>query len=417
MRSDRVQRIASKLKNHFREIPSPAQALSRQFATRLAVFYAAVFGLAGVYLPFFTVWLKATGIEPYWIGVIIAAPAITRFTVLPFVTAIAEQRQAIRLTLIVASFATVVGFSLLGMLSHPLAVLAVFAITACFWTPLVPLTDAYALTGISRFGLSYGPLRLWGSAAFIAGALGCGLTIDLIEARHLIWVMVLVAVVGAVSGVRLMKLDTVKRTEPLPSALWLLSQRGFLIIIAASALIQGSHSAYYIIASIEWQAAGMGGLTIAGLWSIGVLAEIVIFALSPRFTVNMATLVILGGLAGVLRWLIMTQEISLELLMLIQVMHAFTFGLTMLGTMGLLVRYVPAGLMARAQGYLTATTGIVMSSVAVITGIIYAQAGIKVYYLMFVMAGLGMIIMLAGQRFASVAHAETDQPQSSGDGG
>ena len=44
--------------------------------------------------------------------------------------------------------------------------------------------------------------------------------------------------------------------------------------------------AYYIFASITWQQAGFGGLTIAGLWVLGVLAEIVVFALSPRFTLQ-----------------------------------------------------------------------------------------------------------------------------------
>ena len=55
---------------------------------------------------------------------------------------------------------------------------------------MVPLTDAYALRGVARYGLNYGPLRLWGSAAFVAGALACGLLVDVIAARHLIWVIV-----------------------------------------------------------------------------------------------------------------------------------------------------------------------------------------------------------------------------------
>ena len=57
-------------------------------------------------------------------------------------------------------------------------------------------------------------------------------------------------------------------------------------------LIQGSHAAYYTFASIVWQGAGYGGMTIAGLWVLGVLAEIVVFALSPRFTLSPALLVL-----------------------------------------------------------------------------------------------------------------------------
>ena len=74
---------------------------------------------------------------------------------------------------------------------------------------------------------------------------------------------------------------------------WLLRDGGFLAIILTSALIQSSHQAYYIFASIAWQQEGFGGLTIASLWVLGVLAEIVVFAVSPRFTLPPAMLVVI----------------------------------------------------------------------------------------------------------------------------
>ncbi len=54
---------------------------------------------------------------------------------------------------------------------------------------MVPLIDAYALRGVRQYGLKYGPLRLWGSAAFVVGALACGVLIDVIAARNLIWII------------------------------------------------------------------------------------------------------------------------------------------------------------------------------------------------------------------------------------
>src|ERR1700733_10939120 len=105
---------------HESQIPITSSHQSQRFATRLALFYGAIFALIGCHLPFFPVWLRAVGIDAGWIGGISAVPAAS-------------------------------------------------------WTPTVPLTDAYALRGVARYGLDYGPLRLWGSAAFIVGALGCGL--------------------------------------------------------------------------------------------------------------------------------------------------------------------------------------------------------------------------------------------------
>lgn len=394
------------------------QAASRRFSPRLAIFYGAVFGLVGTYLPFFPVWLKAVGIEPAWIGIITAVPSVTRFTVLPFVTSLAERRRALRSAIIIAAFVTAFGFSIVGLLHAPLAVLIAFAFTACFWTPLVPLTDGYALKGIAHYGLDYGPLRLWGSAAFVVGALACGLLVEIIEAKHLIWIIAGVAMLGALCGLGLQDLPAQQTGRGgRKSALWLLREPGFLTIIAASALIQGSHAAYYTVASISWQAAGLGGLTIAGLWCLGVVAEIVVFALSPRFTLSLPWLVIIGGSSACLRWVITALDPALPVLAAIQVMHGMTFGLTMLGTMGLLVRHVPGDVMARAQGYLTACTGIVMSSAAVLSGLIYAQYGQHVYYVMAMLAFAGALVMWLGRNRANRSREIPDQPQSVTSGG
>ncbi len=97
-----------------------AWQIRRKFAQRLAMFYGTVFGSSGFYLPFFPVWLKAIGIDPTWIGAILAVPSMTRFTTLPFITAFAERRHALRQTMIVCAFLTMIGFATVGMLREPL---------------------------------------------------------------------------------------------------------------------------------------------------------------------------------------------------------------------------------------------------------------------------------------------------------
>jgi PPP family 3-phenylpropionic acid transporter len=393
-------------------IPIASHDTPRRFATRLALFYGTMFGMVGTHLPFFTVWLKAVGIDAFWIGIITAIPPVTRFTVLPFVTALAERRHALRGAIVVTAFATALGFSILGTQHQPVLVFLAYAVTCCLWTPMVPLTDAYALRGVARHGLNYGPLRLWGSAAFVAGALGCGLLVDVIAAQNLIWVIVSVAALGAFVGLGLRPLGTPKSAANIHhGAGALLRDPGFLAIIVTSALIQGSHAAYYIFASIAWQQAGLGGLTIAGLWSLGVIAEIVVFALSPRFTLPPVMLVVIAALSAVARWVITAQEPPLAILAAVQLAHGLTFGLTQVGTMMLLVGYVPGHVMARGQGYLAACSGIVSSSVSIISGAIYAQYGQGVYYVMAAMALSGAVVMwLARHRLAH-------HPQSAASGG
>jgi MFS transporter, PPP family, 3-phenylpropionic acid transporter len=407
-----IERIAIELMPSEPEIPIPSKGSRQQFAIRLALFYVALFGLIGTHLPFFPVWLKAIGIEASWIGVITAIPAVTRFSVLPFVTNQAGRRYSLRGAMILTAFVTALGFVVLGTQRETLLVFAVFAVTASMWTPIVPLTDAYALRGVATYGLNYGPLRLWGSAAFVVGALGCGLLVDVIATRHLIWVIASVAGLGAIVSLGLEPIDGARtRSAELEGPNRLLRDGGFLAIIVSATLIQGSHAAYYTFASITWQNAGLSGLTIAGLWALGVLAEIVVFAFSPRFTSSPAALVLVGGASAVVRWIITAQEPSLAVLSAVQVTHGLTFGLTQLGTMGLLVRNVPTHVMARGQGYLAACGGIIASSASVLSGPIYGRYGHGVYYLMAGMALCGaLIIWLARKRL-------NDYPHSAASGG
>jgi PPP family 3-phenylpropionic acid transporter len=384
------------------QIPIDAQAASKRFATRLALFYGALFGLVGTHLPFFPVWLKAVGIEPGWIGIITAVPAVTRFTALPFVTGMAERRQSLRGALIVSAFGCAIGLLTVGSQHQALAVFVVYALTCSVWTPMTPLTDAYALRGVARYGLNYGPLRLWGSAAFVVGALACGLLVDVIAAKHLIWVIASVAVLGALASLALQPLDKPKAPAAAPhGASALLRDPAFIAVIVTSALVQGSHAAYYTFASIAWQQAGYGGLTIAGLWVLGVLAEIVVFALSPRFTLPSSVLVVIAALCAAARWVITAQAPPIAVLAVVQLAHGLTFGLTMVGTMGLLAQRVPGHVMARGQGYLAACTGIVTSCASIASGAVYARYGEGVYYMMAAMAAAGALTMwLARHRLA-----------------
>lgn len=395
------------------EIPTTS-GMARRFAIRLGLFYAAIFGLMGAHLPFFPIWLKAIGIDAGWIGVIVAVPAATRFTVLPLVTRFAGRQRSLRDVLIALALLTALGFCVTGLLREAVLVLIVFAMTAGTWTPILPLTESYALQGVTRHQLHYGPLRLWGSIAFVAGALGCGIIVDWVAPAHLIWIMAALAAIGAISSLGLQPLPAQETPQAGRSArLDLPRQRGFLAVVAAAALIQGSHAAYYSFASIAWQGAGYGGATIAGLWVLGVVAEIAVFALSPRFSISPLALVMIGAASGVVRWLTMSLQPTLPWLMAIQLLHALTYGATLLGTMALLVRLVPGHAMTQAQGYLTAFTGLVTSSASVVSGLLYATGGASIYGLAAAMAALGGMIVWFARRHLEIA----DQPHNRPSGG
>jgi len=276
----------------------------------------------------------------------------------------------------------------------------------------VPLIDAYALRGVRQYDLKYGPLRLWGSAAFVVGALACGVLIDVIAARNLIWIIAGMAALSALVSLGLQPLAPLKSSPAAAhGAGVLLRDKGFLAIIVTSALIQSSHSAYYVVASIAWQQEGFGGLTIAGLWTLGVLAEIVVFALSPRFRLPATTLVMISASSAVVRWVITAQAPPIAILAPVQLMHGLTFGLTQVGIMNLMVHQVPGHIMARGQGFLAACAGIVTGSAYILSGAVFARYGQNVYYVMAAIAACGVLVMW------SARHRLLDHPHNAASGG
>src|SRR5262249_61953158 len=69
-----------------------ARAIADGFGARLALFYAGLFVVVGIQMPFFPLWLAAKGLDAEAIGVVIAAPIAVRLVVVPVVARIADRR-------------------------------------------------------------------------------------------------------------------------------------------------------------------------------------------------------------------------------------------------------------------------------------------------------------------------------------
>lgn len=353
------------------------------FATRLAAFYAAMFVVFGIQMPFFPVWLKAKGLDAGMIGVVLAAPIIMRVFSITLATRVVDRRDALRAAIMVTSAASVLGYTLVGLANGPAAILAAYAVAALAFTPLLPLADTYALKGLHQRGRAYGPVRLWGSAAFIVGTFIAGIATDTIPARHLIWLIVAGYGISALTATLLAPLSTsaplAGETQPAPHGL--LRDPAFLAGVAAASLIQASHAVFYSFSALAWRAAGLDGTTIAGLWALGVIAEIVLFALQgrlPRF-VTPTVLLMIGGLGGALRWGAMALDPPSLALPLLQLLHAASFGATHLGMLGFVAAKAPAGQGATAQGYLAVALGTTMAVATGISGVLYAAFGSLAY--------------------------------------
>ena len=124
------------------------------FATRLAVFYAAFFVALGVQVPFLPVWLAAKGLSEGAIGIALAIPMLVRVVAIPLATRAADQRDALRAAIVITATAGMLGYGLIGLAQGATAIMAAFALASAFYTPIIPLTDAYAVRGSAAVPLA-----------------------------------------------------------------------------------------------------------------------------------------------------------------------------------------------------------------------------------------------------------------------
>ncbi len=385
----------------------PIPQLKIGFTARLAALYAAFFIVAGVSQPFLPVWLKAKGLDSATIGVVLAAPMLLRILTIPLATRAADRRDALRGAIILAACFTVVGYGLMGMAEGAPEILMTYALASLAFTPLMPLAETYAFNGLIARGQAYGPVRLWGSATFILGNLAAGYAADIISARHIIWMIVVASFGTALAAFALMPLSTSAPGLAESTTLRgnLLRDPAFIAVLAAASLIQASHAVFYGFSALEWRSAGLEGTTIAALWGLGVVAEIVLFAFSGRLPpfFNPTMLLIIGALGAALRWAGMALDPPVMALPWLQLLHALSFGATHLGALGFVARHAPPGQAATAQGYLAIALGVAMAGAMGISGVLYAAFGSLAYGAMALAAIAGGACALVAYRARGVA--------------
>jgi MFS transporter, PPP family, 3-phenylpropionic acid transporter len=381
--------------------PHPGITAGDGFAWRLSAFYASFFVYAGITLPFLPAWLAFKGLNAGEIGLVLAAPLLVRPIALPLATRLADRFAVLRGTLVVISLASVAGLVLVGVSDRFFTILASLAIASAFIAPILPLADAYALRGLAERRRAYGPVRLWGSVTFVIANLAGGLVLSLAGAGNLIWTLVAAQTITAAIATMLVPLPDRPPPSgrgPASASLW--RDWTFIAVLAASSLIQASHAALYGFATLLWTQKGLDGSSVGMLWSIGVVAEIVLFAVSGRMVprVGAIRLLILGGAGAVLRWTVMAFDPPGAALPFLQVLHAMSYGATHLGTMAFLADIAARSRGATAQGDYAAVQGLTLGLAMSLSGALVGRFGVAAYAAMAMTAAAGTGIAIAARR-------------------
>jgi len=358
---------------------------------RLAGFYGAAFLTVGVFGPFWPKWLQARGLGPEEIGLVLALSTTAKVIGSPLFAHLSDRLGTRRRVMIGLSLAALAAFVFYSS-ADSLWTLSLGAVLVGLTFPaMLPLGENVTLLAARLRGFDYGRVRLWGSITFIVSAWGGGVWIERMGVENIPWLVIGAATVVVVAC---LLMPDVRVTHARGSRAFrgLLSNRLFLLFMAAAALIQCSHAVYYGFSTLHWSAAGISDSTIGLLWAEGVVAEIVLFAFAGRVVqrVGIGPLLWIAAVAGVLRWGVTGATTDLAALVLVQALHAATFGATHLASMHFIQRAVPESISATAQGlYSAVVMGVILAVVMSGSGALYALSTGGAFYAMAAMCAAG----------------------------
>ncbi len=320
--------------------------------TTLSAFYLAYFAYVGAYSPYFGLYLQSIGHDAAAIGLLLSAQQVMRIVAPNLWAAIADRtgRRAHWIRLALAGGLVCMGGLFLTSAFWPLFVF--LALIGFFTNAALPLFETLTFAHLKDDLGRYGRIRLWGSIGFVLAVMGVGALLDLLSIEALLWISML-----PLAGALLVSLAVpdaiVNRHAQAALPIWpVLRQPAVMALFGACFLNCMAHGPLYNFYSIHLTDHGYGKTAVGVLWSIGVVAEILLFLVMPRLLKRWhASQIFAASFAfGTLRFVLIGWGADqVWLMVLAQLMHAATFGAYHAAALGMVNTWFPDSMRSRGQ--------------------------------------------------------------------
>ena len=379
----------------------PNQRNSRRQDTLFKTFYFLFFAGLAALMPFLALYYEGLGLSGRQIGVLTAIPPLIALFAASLWGGLADATHQHRRLLGLAMAGAIVCVLVLSQASSFLLLGVLIVGYAFFFAPINPLVDNSAMEMLGERKNQYGQLRLW-------GAIGWGVSAPLIgrlvETHGLRWSFLGYALIMALGLVVILRLPISENS--ISSSFWhgfrvLMARRRwilFLIVVFVAGLGAGILNNYLFLYMNQLGASE----TLMGLaLTVATLSELTVFALSGRMLQRWGTGRMLAAsiVAMVIRMLAYSVVTTPWAVLVIQLLHGFTFAALWTAGVSYANSAAPRGMGATAQGVFSGVTmGLAAATGAFVGGWLYQGVG---PVLMFRWAGIGIALALLVAALAS----------------
>ncbi|MFN2549590.1 MAG: MFS transporter [Myxococcales bacterium] len=319
---------------------------------RLRWFYFLAYAGVGTWLSYFAPYLRGLGFSGEEIGAVTTAQQLTAVPASLVWGSIGDRLGSPARALRLCAAGAALTVLALPFARTPLSMGAALIAAAAFGGGIVPLVDSTTVEAVRH---EYARTRLWGSLGYIVSAQAMGFFLAWRGERPADLAMPIAYVACVVTyAVLAQTFPPSEASGDRPhwrDAVAILRSPALLFILAVCALHWAALSPYHLLFGVLVRDLGLSSRVTGMAMALGVLAEVgallVFPALERRFSLR--ALFAASFVASIARWALLSRTRSPAALVLLQLLHAFTFGLWWSCAVEAMQRTVPARLRATGQ--------------------------------------------------------------------
>jgi PPP family 3-phenylpropionic acid transporter len=289
--------------------------------------YFLYFGVMGIYLPYFNLYLYHINLSGFQIGVLSALRSVLLVLFPVLWGMLADRLQARKVIYVACNIASAIIWSLYLLTTRFEWLVMITLGYGIFFSPVISFLEAFTMDVLGKEKKRYGRTRAWGSIAFIAIVILVGRAID----NYPVGVILPLILAGGfmqslvslgVPSVRIARLKGLSRDTG-----QLTSQKSIVFLICAFLMLL-SHGAYYGFFSIHLEKLGFDKTFIGVSWAVASTAEIIVMVHSGRLfkRFSLENVMIFSLSIAAMRWFLLSFVDSGPVILVTQVLHAFTYG-------------------------------------------------------------------------------------------
>ena len=298
---------------------------------RLSSFYLFYFALLGSSAPFLALYFHHLGFSSARIGELVAIPMLMR-CIAPNLWGWLGDYSGQRLAIVrFGAVCTLLAFALI-LFDKSYAWLAmVMAVHAFFWHAVLPQFEVITLAHLRDQPGRYSQVRVWGSVGFLLAVVAVGFLLERFSLDLYPYLLMVILAGIVLASWQVPNAQPVVEEAKADGGGFFrqLTRPGVIAFYLSVALMQFSHGPYYTFLTLHLEYLGYGRGAIGLLWSLGVVAEVLIFLVMSRILQRFSVRQVLAVsfLLAALRWMILGQWADVPVVLLFaQLLHAATFG-------------------------------------------------------------------------------------------